>query len=90
MYLKGRYFWSKRTEEGINQAIKYFANKLLASDGVKSTNEKNRERYKNKLGGEVIQLSLKLNDEEYIPLLTAPGAQEPGFRAVCEAYPPEM
>jgi len=28
MYLKGRYFWNKRTEKGIKDAIEYFSDAI--------------------------------------------------------------
>lgn len=39
----------------VNDAAEYFAMKLLESSEVVSTNEVNKERYKNSLGGELIQ-----------------------------------
>src|SRR6185295_17158870 len=31
LYLKGRYFWNKRTEEGLNKSLEYFA-QAIAKD----------------------------------------------------------
>jgi thymidylate synthase len=39
----------------LNSATAYFANELIKRPGVDSTNTINQERYKNKLGGELIQ-----------------------------------
>lgn len=50
----------------LNQATKYYARKLLDSSQVVSTNEKNSDRYKNSLGGEILQQFFKIKDSQAI------------------------
>lgn len=49
-----------------NQAVNYYANKLLEASPVISTNQANSERYKNLIGGEVIQEYFKIEDPKKI------------------------
>jgi thymidylate synthase len=48
--------------QDLNEVIKHYSHLLLESSPVQSTNIKNDERYKNKLGGEVIQEFFKILD----------------------------
>lgn len=48
--------------EDLNDCTNYFSRRLLASKGIKSTNPVNSERYKNELGGEVIQQFFTIKD----------------------------
>ena len=41
--------------DDLNSATKHFANELLKSSSVLSTNDANSDKYKNELGGELIQ-----------------------------------
>lgn len=48
--------------ETINDFTKYYAKALLDSSPIVSTNEANQERYKNELGGELIQQFFTINN----------------------------
>lgn len=54
------------TFKDLNSAVKYHAKELLNSSSIDSTNDKNFERYKNSLGGEIIQEYFKISNPTQI------------------------